>query len=113
MGGGPAAPGRGDGYSVAAYGKLAAGTFGPVRARIGLEIGRGAAVAWPSGDVESMTAAVNYLNSRVQSIAGGSNEMQRNAVAEGVLGLPREPAVDLDKPFGEVLRQARKSPGSP
>jgi alkylation response protein AidB-like acyl-CoA dehydrogenase len=97
--------------SVAAYAKLASGTFGPVRARIGLEIGRGAAVAWPSGDVDRMAAAVNYLNSRVLSIAGGSNEMQRNGISEGVLGLPREAAVDVDKPFGEVLRSARRASG--
>jgi alkylation response protein AidB-like acyl-CoA dehydrogenase len=92
---------------IAAYGKLAAGTFLPIRARIAMEIGGAEALLWESGDLDGMTPSLNYLNGRVMSIAGGTNEMQRNGIGERVLGLPREPSFDTNKPFAEVLRQAR------
>jgi hypothetical protein len=53
-----------------------------------------------------MSPAVDYLLGRLRGIAGGTNEMQRNAIGERVLGLPREPAVDVDRPFREVARNA-------
>jgi len=93
--------------AVAAYSKLAAGVLNPVRARLGLEVGGPAALAWTAGDEQGGQPALDYLNARIVSIAAGTNEVQRNGIGERVLGLPREPSFDTNKPFDEVLRSAR------
>jgi alkylation response protein AidB-like acyl-CoA dehydrogenase len=94
-------------HAVAAYSKLAAGTFTPERARLALEIGGIDALAWATGDDDGQQPATDYLNGRQIAIAAGTNEMQRNGIGERILGLPREPSFDSTKPFNEVLRNAR------
>ena len=93
--------------AIAAYSKLAAGVLTPVRARLGLEVGGPAALTWAQGDERGGRPALDYLNGRIVSIAAGTNEVQRNGIGERVLGLPREPSFDTNKPFDEVLHAAR------
>jgi alkylation response protein AidB-like acyl-CoA dehydrogenase len=96
---------------VASYGKLASGMMDPIRGRIGLEVGRNSALLWESGDVDAQSASLNYLNGRIMSIAGGTNEIQRNGIGERVLGLPREPSFDSGKPFRQVVAESENWTG--
>ena len=97
---------------VAAYGKLFQGTYNPIRARLGVEIGGAQAMAWDTSDEHGSDTSMAYLNARIMSIAGGTNEMQRNGIGERALGLPREPSFDTKKPFNQVLRDAKEWTGA-
>ncbi|MFV0308882.1 MAG: acyl-CoA dehydrogenase family protein [Desertimonas sp.] len=60
------------------------------------------AIAWPEGETPS-SSAISWLNARKVAIAGGTNEIQRNIIAERLLGMPREPGPAVTTPFREVL----------
>jgi alkylation response protein AidB-like acyl-CoA dehydrogenase len=53
--------------------------------------------AFAGGAFQQMAVSVPSL-----SIAGGTDEIQRNLIGERVLGLPREPEVDRDVPFNQL-----------
>jgi alkylation response protein AidB-like acyl-CoA dehydrogenase len=75
---------------------------------IAMQIGGGRA-AMNGQDDEVGRHGHHWLVARIGTIAGGSSEMQRNAISERVLGLPRERAADAELPFREVLNRHGKS----
>jgi alkylation response protein AidB-like acyl-CoA dehydrogenase len=82
--------------------KLGNDIFYQRRAEFGLQLAGAQGVVWPDADADPDTWADAFLSSRSASIAGGTDEIQRNNVSERALGLPREPAFDRDIPFNQV-----------
>jgi alkylation response protein AidB-like acyl-CoA dehydrogenase len=74
---------------------------------IALEIG-GVDVVMKGGDDQTGVHGHHWLVARIGTIAGGSSEMQRNAISERILGLPRDVAADANLTFREILAQRKR-----
>jgi alkylation response protein AidB-like acyl-CoA dehydrogenase len=95
---------KGGGQTIANLGKLAQTRITKEAAALGVDIlGADAMLAAPHG-VEGGRFSGALVFSPASSIYGGTDEIQRNIIAERTLGLPREPLPGKDQPYGEFLR---------
>jgi alkylation response protein AidB-like acyl-CoA dehydrogenase len=83
--------------------KLAATVLGKQSASLGMALAGASSLAWSDGDARGGDPASGFLFAPMLGIAGGTSEIQRNIIGERVLGLPKDPAVDKDVPFRELL----------
>ena len=67
-----------------------------------LEIAGPSSIAWDADDEGGGERARIVISSFSSSIAGGTDEIQRNIIGDRVLGLPREPAIDRGVPFKDL-----------
>jgi alkylation response protein AidB-like acyl-CoA dehydrogenase len=95
---------KGGGQSIANLGKIAQTRIMKQSASLAVDIlGADGTLAAPNGtDAGRFSNALVF--SAASSIYGGTDEIQRNIIAERSLGLPREELPGRGQPYNEVLR---------
>jgi alkylation response protein AidB-like acyl-CoA dehydrogenase len=84
--------------------KLGLGVDTPLSAEAALAVAGAEGVVW-TGQGPAPEVAMSWLVSRGISIAGGSNEMQRNIISERLMGLPKDPGDQNTAPFSELMKR--------
>ena len=95
---------RGGGQSLGSIAKLTQTRIVKRAAGLGTAISGAHGTLAGADGLEHGAISKAMVFSAASSIYGGSDEIQRNIVAERTLGLPKEPSPDKDRPYGEVLR---------
>jgi alkylation response protein AidB-like acyl-CoA dehydrogenase len=83
--------------------KLATALISRQSAGLGMVLAGPGSQAWDPTDPNGSVLAHALCFSPMTAIAGGTSEIQRNTIGERVLGLPKEPQVDRDVPFRQIL----------
>ena len=96
---------------VGSIGKVGTTRFARAAAEASVLIGGPDVLAWEADDAESQRWAHDLLWFPMTGIAGGTTEIQKNIIAERLLGLPREPRPDLDKPFNQATASSARING--
>jgi alkylation response protein AidB-like acyl-CoA dehydrogenase len=87
---------------VGSIGKVGTTRFARLCADASVLIGGPDVLAWETDDIENRRWAHDLLWSPMTGIAGGTTEIQKNTIAERLLGLPREPRADAGVPFNQT-----------
>jgi alkylation response protein AidB-like acyl-CoA dehydrogenase len=88
-------------------GKLASSVFGRRLSEWAPVLLGPEGVVLPQGyqpGVPGRSIQMRCVQSPATAIAGGTDQIQRNIIGDRVLGLPREPAVDRDRPWSQTTR---------
>jgi alkylation response protein AidB-like acyl-CoA dehydrogenase len=74
------------------------------RRDIEMEVRGESTIGWRGEVGDGESTLHEYLWARTATVAGGTHQVNNNTIAERILGLPAEPAVDRDRPFRQMIR---------
>ncbi|MGD9806283.1 MAG: acyl-CoA dehydrogenase family protein [Hyphomicrobiaceae bacterium] len=89
-------------------GKLAASYVARAAARTHTLISGADAMLTGAGSPMGGVIAEILISTPAISIAGGTDEIQKNIISERVLEMPKEPRTDVDRPFRDVPKNAER-----
>ena len=89
-------------------GKLAASYVAKLGNQVHTQINGADAMLAGSDSPMDGTITEILISTPAISIAGGTDEIQKNIISERVLRMPKEPRFDTDKPFREVRKNVER-----